>query len=233
MDGRFSTNFKMNGKLMKDYSPDYNSLAGNGILNIAQAAVKGSESKLVSGISSVAKIGNESGDITLKDVIMKAEIINGRVYLEPFNVKIGQNNALIAGSNGIDGSLDYKIKMDVPSSAVSTVTSLVASSTGQKLNLDPSNVKLNLGVTGNYDDPKVKLLGAESGSSSAGAKEALKASVTAEKEKVMDQAEAVAEEKKEEVKEQVEEIKKEQQENVNKEVDKAKDKLKKMFKGGK
>jgi hypothetical protein len=233
MEGLFSTDFKMGGKLQKDYMPDLSSLKGNGLINIANAKVSGGQSNLVKGISSATKLAGTSGDMTIKDMLMKAEIIDGRVYTEPFNVNIGGNNSLVAGSSGVDGSLDYKIKMDVPAAAVGAATSLVSSVTGQNFNLAGSNMKLNLGITGNFADPKVSLLGAESGSTGASAKEQLKASITAEKEKVVEQAKVVVEEKKQEVTQKVDSAVTQQKEaakeEINKEVNKAKDKLKKLF----
>ena len=230
MEGKFSTNFKMGGKLQKGYMPDYPTLQGNGVLMIADAKVTGSQSKLVERINSVAKLGGESGDITLKDVQIKAQIINGRVYLEPFNIRIGKNNALIAGSSGVDGSLDYTIKMDVPAAAMNAAASLVASATGQKLNLAGANMKLNLGVKGNYNDPKVSLLGAETGGTTASAKESLNKAVSQEKEKVVEQAKTVVQEEKKVAVQKLDSLAHGQKVDVKKEVNTAKDKLKKLFK---
>jgi hypothetical protein len=226
MEGNFSTDFKLGGKLQKNYMPDDPTLQGNGVLKIADAKVAGSQSKLVAGISSVTKLGgSENGDIILKDVLIKAEIINGRVFLEPFNVKIGKNNALIAGSSGMDGSLDYKIKMDVPAEALNAAASLVSSLSGQKMNMSGGTMKINLGVKGNYDNPKVTFLGAETGAASAAAKDQLKTSVNAEKDKLAQKAkqelDSLAAGQKQNVKKE-----------VKKEVEKTKDKLMKLFKGG-
>ncbi len=237
MEGKFSTNFKMNGKLQNDYMPDYNSVQGDGLLKISDAKVKGSETKIVSRISSVTKLGGGgNGDITLKDVQIKFQIINGRIYTEPFNVKIANNNALIAGSSGLDGTLDYTIKMDVPAAAVNAAASLVSSVTGQKFNLAGTNMKMNLGVKGNYDDPKVSLLGAESGGSSSSAKESMQKAVEQKKEEVVNQAKTVVQEQKKEAEKKIDSVAAQQKQNVQKEVDKAtkdvKGKLKGLFKKG-
>jgi hypothetical protein len=235
MEGKFSTDFKMGGKLQNNYMPEYPTMQGKGVIKIADAKVTGSQSKLIAGISSVTKLGgSENGDIILKDVQIKAEIIDGRVFLEPFNVKIGKNNALIAGSSGIDGSLDYIIKMDVPAEAIDAVTSLASSLTGQKLSMAGGTMKVNLGVKGNYDNPKVSLLGVETGAASAAAKEQLKATLNAEKEKIVEQVKTVVDDKKKEAQQKIDSLAAQQKANVKKEVkkeaEKAKDKLKKLFK---
>ena len=95
-------------------------------------------------------------------------------------------------------------------------------------------LKLNLGVKGNYDNPKVSLLGAETGAASGGAKEQLKATVKAEKEKLAEQAKTVVDEKKKQAKQMIDSLaagkKPDIKKEVKKEVDKAKDRLKKLFK---
>jgi len=233
MDGDFSTDFKLASELQPDMMPNLETLAGGGLINIVQASVAGSQSRLVSGISSLTKMGGDNSDITLNDVLMQAEIVNGRVFLEPFEVKIGNNKALVSGSNGVDGSLDYGIKMDVPEGAVQKAGSLVSSLTGQNLAMDAKNVKLNFGVKGDYNDPKVTLLGAESGGTSQSVKENLKAQAQEEKEKLKKEAEEKAqaelEKAKEKAKEEANEVIDEQ---LKDEVEKTKKKLKKFFKGG-
>lgn len=232
MDGSFSTDFRLSSELQSDMMPDLETMAGAGLIKIAQASVAGSKSKLVAGISGLTKFGDEKTDITLNDVLMQAEIINGRVFLEPFEVKIGQNKAIVAGSNGIDGSLDYKIKMDVPESAVKQAGSLVSSLTGQSLNLNAGNMKLNFGVAGDYNDPKVSLLGGETGGTTSQARESLKTQAAVEKEKLQKEVEEKAEEEVDKVKEEAKEVIEEQKEELKKEVDKTKKKLQKFLKGG-
>lgn len=230
MDGKFNTNFSLNGELGKDLMPNLSTLSGKGLLNILQASIKGADSKVISGITTLTKLTGDNTNVTLSNVLMNAEISEGRVYTEPFNVKFGKNNALIAGSSGIDGSLDYKVKLDVPQEAVKTASSLVSSLTGQNLKVDAQNVKLNLGVIGNYDNPDIKILGAETGGTSQAAKQELKATMEAEKEKLQAEAEQKLAEEQKKAEEEVEKVVDEQKEVIEKEVDKAKDKLNDFFK---
>lgn len=234
MEGNFSTDLKMGGELQRDMMPAWNTLSADGILKIVQAAVKGTDSKVISGVTSLTKLSGESTNVTLRDVLVSTQVRDGRVFIEPFNVKFGNNNAIIAGSHGLDGSMNYTIKMDVPPGAVQTVTQLASSLAGKNFNVNSKDVKINLGIKGTFDKPEIKVLGLESGGTAVAAKEALKAKVQEQKEKVTEEAEKVVEEKKEEIKQQAEDEiakkKEEAKEEVNKELDKAKDKLKDLFK---
>jgi hypothetical protein len=231
MEGSFSSNFKLKGKLGKDLSPDLSTLSGQGILNIANAAIRGSESEVISGITNVSKLTNQSTNVSLSDVILNSEIENGRVFIQPFNVSFGDHNALIAGSNGLDGSLDYNVKLDVPQEIIKTAGSLLTSISGQQINVNSEDIKLNIKVAGNYDSPKISILGAETGENKQAAEEALKATVEAEKEKAMVEAEKLLEAEKEKAPEEVQKILEEHEE----EIEKAKTRLKNFFKkdGGK
>jgi uncharacterized protein involved in outer membrane biogenesis len=231
MEGSFSSNFKLKGELGNDLSPDLSTLSGGGILKIANAAIKGSDSKVISGITNVSKLSNQSTDVSLTNVILNSEIENGRVFIQPFNVSFGDNNALIAGSNGLDGSLDYNVKLDVPQEIVNTAGSLLSSISGQDINVNSEDVKLNIKVAGDYNSPKISILGAEAGENKKAAEEALKAKVEEEKEKALVEAEKLLETEKEKAPEEVQKILDEHEE----EIEKAKTRLKKFFKkdGGK
>jgi len=226
MEGSFSSNFKLNGALKNNFTPDLTTLSGSGLLNIANAAIQGSKSKVISGITEVSKLSGESSNVGFSNVILNSQIENGRVFTQPFNVKFGENNALIAGSSGLDGSLDYNIKMDLPPKVIQTAGSLLSSIAGPDFNVNAEDVKLNLKVKGNYDDPKISILGVETGESKQAAQDALTAAVEAEKEKAIEEAEKMLEAEKEKAPEEVQKLL-EEHEN---EIEIAKDRLKKFFK---
>ena len=92
---------------------------------------------------------------------MSASIDNGRLSVKPFDAKVGDYKATIAGSTGIDGSIDYTLKMDVPAGKLGTqFNSLVSQYTGGKT--DPnSNIPLTIGIGRTYNDPSFNLVTAE------------------------------------------------------------------------
>ncbi|MGB3589114.1 MAG: AsmA-like C-terminal region-containing protein [Tunicatimonas sp.] len=205
MDGDFSTRFKIGGLLGSDMSPLMNTLDGKGIIQVADAAVK--DSKLIGAITTITKLSN-TDNVSLKDVDIRAEVRSGRVYVEPFDVNVGNFKTIIAGSNGIDGSIDYLMKMNVPAGTVGTaVNSAIAKFTGSNETID-SNIILNLKVTGNYDDPKVRLAGTDAGGSG-------KSSVQAA-------AKAKVEEQAKELKDEIAQQKKEAEAEIRRKAEQAK-----------
>lgn len=155
MTGLFSTDFNINGALGADMMPDYSTLTGGGLIQILQASL--GESDLMAGLSSVTKLAKVS-TATLDRIKMQAEIKDGRLFIKPFDVKLGDYQTTIAGSTGIDGTVDYLLKMNVPAGQVGTqLNSLVSSLTGSSKKLAGDNLILNIGMGGLFSKPEFAL----------------------------------------------------------------------------
>lgn len=155
MSGNFSTDFKLSGELLQDMMPNLKTVNGEGLVKVAQAALK--ESKLVSGITSLTKL-DDSNEVTMRDVLMSASIKDGKLSVKPFNVKFGQYTTSVAGSTGMDGSINYSLKMDVPAGKMGAqLNSFVSQYTGGTS--DPNAmIPVNIGLGGTFLDPKPQLL---------------------------------------------------------------------------
>jgi vacuolar-type H+-ATPase subunit H len=91
---------------------------------------------------------------------MFVEIVDGQLKVDPFDLRLNNSIANIGGMTGVDGSLDYKVKMDVPAGQIGAkVNSLIGSLTGE--DTDSETIQLNIGVGGSYDSPTFNLLGAD------------------------------------------------------------------------
>lgn len=158
VNGNFSTDFKISGELLQNMMPNLATVNGSGLIKIAEAALK--ESKLINGITSLTKL-DDTNEVTLKDVLMSASIEKGRLRIKPFDAKVGNYKTTVAGSTGLDGSLDYTLKMDVPAGKLGTqFNSLVSQYTGGK-NDPNSNIPITIGIGQTYNDPSFKLVGTE------------------------------------------------------------------------
>ena len=155
VNGNFSTDFKLSGELLPDMSPNLATVNGGGLIKIAQAALK--ESKILSSITSLTKLEN-TDEVTFKDVLMSASLKDGRMSVKPFDVKIGNYKTTVAGSTGLDKSIDYTLKMDVPAGKLGTqLNSFIASKTGAKT--DPNGtIPVTIGLGGSVTDPTPTLL---------------------------------------------------------------------------
>ncbi len=178
IQGDFSTDFKIGGRLGQDMMPLYPTLTGGGIIKLAQAIIK--DAPVLTSLASVTRL-KDLTPAQLRDIILKAEVKDGRIYFQPFDVQVSNYKMNVGGSNGIDGSLDYKVKMDIPAGVIGAqVNNALASLTGKAVQ-NAETITLNLNVGGTATNPKIGLAGSStSGSIAETAKEAVKERVTAE-----------------------------------------------------
>jgi hypothetical protein len=200
--------------------PDLTSLNGAGMIKIVQATLSGS--KIMTGINALTNQAN-ADKMNLADIIMKGHIESGRFFIEPFDLFVGKYQWNVSGSNGLDGSLDYNVKMEIPAGDLGKqLNQSIASLTGSTMPAS-SNIKLNIGIGGTYDNPKPKLLGADTGQE---VKEAVKEKV---KEKLV---ETIKEKTGTDIVDipDVKEVKEEVKKEVEKEVEETKTEVKQIAK---
>jgi hypothetical protein len=186
-----STDFKIGGQLAQDMMPVYSTLTGGGVIKILQAVLE--NAPVLSAVEKVTRLNNLS-PAQLRDIVMQAEIKDGRIHFQPFDVKLGNYAMNVGGSNGVDGTLDYKVKMDIPAGAVGAqVNNALAQLTGKPV-ANAETITLNLNVGGTGKQPKIGLAGssAAGGTVQETVKEAVKERVTAEVDKAKGEAEAKA-----------------------------------------
>jgi uncharacterized protein involved in outer membrane biogenesis len=182
VQGKFSTDFKVDGELLQNMMPNMATVDGAGLVKVAQASLK--DSKLVSGITSLTKL-DDTDNVTLKDVLMSATIKDGRLSVKPFDINMGNYKTTVTGSTLLDGSIDYNLKMDVPAGKLGTqFNALVSKYSGQKA--DPNGtIPVNIALGGKYNDPKPTLVMDEQ---SAQVKEAVKEAAKEEGTKAIEKA---------------------------------------------
>lgn len=159
MTGKVSSDFNISGLLQQDFMPKLETVSGGGVLKIVQAALT-QESKFVTSLTSVTKL-DDAKEVTLKDVVMAATIENGRLNVKPFDFKFGNYPAKVEGSTGMDGSIDYKLKMDVPAGKLGSAASGLTSQLGLGNVNENTIIPLNLGMGGTALEPKIQLLGSD------------------------------------------------------------------------
>jgi len=151
--GKMGTDFRISGELLQNMMPKMNTVNGSGLIKIAEAAV--TQSKLISGITSLTNL-KEADQVTLKDVLMSAEIKDGKLSVKPFNIKMGSYVASVSGSTTLDGGINYGLKMNVPAGKLgSQFQSLIG---GDAANAE---IPLNFSLGGTFLNPKVQLVSQE------------------------------------------------------------------------
>ncbi len=239
MDGTFSTNFRLQGLLGQDMIPQMGTLTGKGIVELIDATLE--KSKTLSAVMGFTNLRNNASAVQLKDILLRAKVQDGFVVVEPFNFNVGNIDIEVDGRQGIDGALDYKFGLDVPAGAAGQAVNSLLAKVGAGSGANSSTIKLNLGVGGTYQDPKVNLLGAAPGaggvvqSTKEAVKDAAKERIDAEAEKAKAELEARRKEAEEKAKAELEAKRRQAEEQAKQELEKRQkqleDSLKKKSKG--
>nr|MCU0360074.1 hypothetical protein [Bacteroidia bacterium] len=100
-----------NVALNENMEPDMNTIAAKGVLKTKKVNV--------SGYPPFMKLGEalkieQLKSMDVSDVSFFYFIKDGRLHLEPFTTKVNQITTNIQGSTGLDQTIDYKWKMEIP-----------------------------------------------------------------------------------------------------------------------
>ena len=194
--GRFNTSLKLEGILDKEMMPDMNSLTGNG--DMLTKNIKVEDVKAMNQLADVLKNDNLRV-LEVNDANIKYAFKDGRVNIEPFDVKLGKTTGTMSGSNGFDQTIDYKMTLKTPTSelgAGDALNKLQSQASGLGMSLKSAEtVSVDVLMKGTFDDPKVSVsLKDAVGSVTDEIKEQVKEKITEEVDKAKEEAKKKARE---------------------------------------
>jgi hypothetical protein len=177
VDGRVNLTLSYESLLGNNMMPLINTISGGGKLQSEQITLV--ESAAYNQMKELLKLG-ENYTNTFKDVKVSFNIKTGRVYVDPFDVKVGGIKMNISGDQGIDKTLNYLIKTEIPRSELgNSVNSLIdglsaqASALGFAIKVPADVMKINVRLTGIFGKPIITpVFGTGTGESAAGLKAA-------------------------------------------------------------
>jgi hypothetical protein len=192
--GSFGTSMTLKGTLDKTMSPVLNSLSGSGKLSTTAI--------VISGFPAFVKVADllkmpEWKQLTVPSMNPSFTFMEGRVYIDPFDLTVNGYKTQLAGSNGFDQSMDYNMNVDFPRSklgagANSAINSLVAAANAKGASVSVGDViPVSIGIKGTVTDPKITT---DLNRQGAKAMDALKDAAKAEFERQKAAAEAKARE---------------------------------------
>jgi hypothetical protein len=158
--GNFSTDLRMNGALGKDMMPLFDALSGKGSLQTSQLALD--DFPALEKVVAVTKL-QFLDNPTLKALRTAFQIRDGRLHVDPFAVSLGPTTMNVTGSNGLDQSLQYALRLRVPRSelggaANQAVAGLVSRAGAAGIDLQAApEIELGIQLAGTVTNPSVKI----------------------------------------------------------------------------
>jgi len=205
--GKVSTELDFTSFLGDGMMPVMNSIVGEGSLSSEMIEINNSQ--IFEKIGDVLK-SDRFKVISMRDLELNYSIRNGRVYIQPYETKIGNNDLIMSGDQGLDQTINYEMLMKIPrsdlgSTAQAGMDELSALASAQGVELDPGEtVDVKFLVTGTFKDPKIRPV----------FEEGVRNVTEQVKEQVKEKVEEKVEEVKEEVREEVKERANEQAEKI-------------------
>jgi hypothetical protein len=189
MNGNFSSDFSIDGIMKKDLTPVYQSINGNGSIEIKEAMVK--SSKVIKALNALTGMNISSENLALNDIKILANMENGRAYVRPFSIHAGGHDLRISGSIGADGSLDYILDTEIEAGEKGQqINALLASLSGKEADSTDTTVKIKINVSGTYENPKLTLAGITSADGRSKLQSDVKKEITSQTEQVKVEAES-------------------------------------------
>jgi hypothetical protein len=158
IDGKVNVQLAYQSLLGPDMMPVINTIDGDGKLQSDQVTLV--ESPVFDKIKGVLKLGDKYSN-TFKDINISFKIKEGRVYVTPFDTKLGNIRMNIGGDQGLDQTLNYLVKTEIPRSDLgSSVNSLIDNLSSQAAKfgfaVKPADIlKINVRVSGTFTKPEV------------------------------------------------------------------------------
>jgi uncharacterized protein involved in outer membrane biogenesis len=157
--GAFSARLDVSGALGGDMMPLFDAMSGNGSLVTTTLSVE--EFPALERLAEALSLPQLANPV-FSAVRSSMEIRDGRLYIRPFQVKLGDFGLAVAGSNGVDQSLDYQLTLAVPrallgSGADEAVRALIAKAGQAGVDLEAADtISVAVGLTGTVTQPSLQ-----------------------------------------------------------------------------
>ena len=157
--GNVSTDLHFAGALGKDMMPLFNVLDGKGSLRTSDLVIQGLP--VFGRIADAVKL-EQLRNPTLDSLRASIQIKAGRVQVNPFTVRAGRSALQVAGSHGIDQTLQYTLglrvaRADLGAAANQAIASLIARAGRTGVNLQAADtVALAIKVGGTITSPTIQ-----------------------------------------------------------------------------
>ena len=160
IQGNFDANLDFVTDLDSTLTPVFPTLNSRGSLNIQKALIE--NFKPLDVMAEFLKM-DKLKKIAIENIEPSYTIRDGRLNLAPLNFKIENTEFMVAGSNGLDMSMDYLMKLKIPAKELNNQTNdMINNVFNKKLDLLPEdNIILDVLFRGTIDKPDVKVSGTD------------------------------------------------------------------------
>jgi hypothetical protein len=181
IDGKINLQLSYQSLLGSNMMPVIKTIYGSGKIQSDEVTLL--ESAAFNKMKEVLKLSDKYSN-TFKNINASFRISDGRVYVNPFDTRVGNIKMNVSGDQGLDQTLNYLVKTEIPRSDLggsvnSLIDNLSAQASSFGIAFKPADIlKVNVKITGVFGKPVVMpVFGSSTGGSSSGLKETAKETV--------------------------------------------------------
>jgi hypothetical protein len=153
INGKLNSTIKLTGALQEDMTPNLKTISGDLLGQLLTTTINAQNSALLTTLSSNLKFIDMS-KVNLNDVKAALSFKDGKVNVQPFDIKYQDLIVTVVGTHGFDQSMNYNLKFDVPVKYLGNdVNKLIAKLTPAEQQKITSIPVTGL-MTGNFSQPK-------------------------------------------------------------------------------
>ena len=157
IQGEFGAHVELVTDFDSTLTPVFRTLTSRGSLIVQKALVE--NFKPLAVLADILKM-EKLRKFVVKNIEPSYTIRDGRLYFAPLNFKIDNVELLVAGSNGMDRSMDYLVKLKIPAQELGPANDVINNLFNKKLNLlQEDHVLLDVAFKGTVDKPDVQVSG--------------------------------------------------------------------------
>lgn len=151
-EGKVSSDLKITGLLDKEMNPVMSSMNGGGSLQSQHILIK--DNKAFDALAKALK-NDEYKRISVSQFKMQFVMKNGNIEVKPFKTKVAGHQAVIYGTQSVDGKLDFTMDMKLPKEELGKEVNQYFDKIPGMDNVPALDVAVK--ITGTTDNPNVKL----------------------------------------------------------------------------
>ncbi|OQX72769.1 MAG: hypothetical protein B6D61_13255 [Bacteroidetes bacterium 4484_249] len=194
--GKFSAKMNIVSSLDDEMMPEYETMTGGGEIATTKVTIK--DVNTLNKIADAVKL-EKLKRMVIDKMLFQFEFVDGKILIEPFDIKYNNYKASLGGWTGFDQTIDYVMNINIPrkefgSAANNVLNNLVSQANKQGANFSlGETVSLDVLIGGTLSNPEIKTALKETGKNLIeDVKEQVKEEIEKKKEEISKEARARA-----------------------------------------
>jgi hypothetical protein len=155
INGKLNSTIQLSGKLdPKEMTPDLNTISGDLMSQLLSTTINASNSTMLSALDSQISF-IDLNKINLNDLKTAISFKDGKVNLQPFDLKYEDVKLTVGGTHGFDQTMNYNLKFDLPAKYLGPEVNNLITKLSPADAAKVENIPVTALIGGNFTTPKI------------------------------------------------------------------------------